>query len=69
VPLKELVLQLPSHLKEKASVQLRDLKSKAYNDLHGFIESAASQDPERIVVRLEDGARVQVRMQNIFVIG
>ena len=68
VPLREVVLQLPSHLKEGMSVQLRDLQSKLYNDLNGFILSAAPQDPERVVVALESGARVQVRFQNIFLI-
>ena len=69
VPLNELVMQLPENFKVMMSVQLKDLKSAAFNDRHGFIKMASPYVPDRAVVELEDGQQVEVRYSNLIVIG
>ena len=69
IPLKEIIFELPPNLEKMMAVKLKDLTSKSYNDRHGSIRQASAHDPERVVVELEDGERVEVRVQNLTVIG
>lgn len=69
VPLRECVLQLPANLNDMMSVILKDLKTKRFNDARGFIRGSAPHDPERVVVELEDGTKVQVKQRNFNIIG